>query len=225
MLAIGKWGADAQFVSNVAMNINLLLFIPAVGLHSGCSILAGQFAGAKQHRLAEFTTSAALAVGMVYTVVVCFCYLAIPGFFIGWFRGNVGPEEWERLAGIARVLLIFVAYYSLFDALGLVFSGCLKGAGDTRFVMLMAIITSQVFLTIPAIVLVNHRDAFEVLTGIYIMWGFCSLFITVQAGVFLLRYLAGRWKHMRVIEDTHLMAIIAEENARTEEPEIMPTGH
>ena len=34
------------------------------------------------------------------------------------------------------VLLRFVAAYCLFDALNVVFAGALKGAGDTRFIML-----------------------------------------------------------------------------------------
>ena len=46
-------------------------------------------------------------------------------------------------------LLRFVAVYSFFDAMVVVFSATIRGAGDTRFIMWVSLISSAFLVIIP----------------------------------------------------------------------------
>lgn len=201
LMVVGKFGFEAQFASNVAMNINILLFIPAIGFAQAGTILAGQFAGAANPSATERMTSGVLLLCMGYMAVTCFLYIVTPDFFIHWFRGNLVGPEWESIRNLSRILLIVVALYSMFDAVSLSISGTLKGAGDTKFVMWLCMIFSQVILTGPCLLLVAWRHTLAPRTGLYLAWTYCSAYILFLSVAFYLRYRAGKWKTMRVIEE------------------------
>ncbi len=92
------------------------------------------------------------------------------------------------------VLLRFVAVYSIFDTMNIVFASGIKGAGDTRFVMIMILVMSAGILVAPTFVsLIVFR------AGIYTAWIFVTAYVIVLGFGFLLRFLQGKWKSMRVI--------------------------
>ena len=90
-----------------------------------------------------------------------------------------------------------MAVFSLFDTLNIVFSSALKGAGDTRYIMFMALLVSVVGLVIPSYVAMVLLDA-----DIAVGWGILTVYIIVLGFAFLFRYLGGQWKTMRVIEES-----------------------
>jgi MATE family multidrug resistance protein len=102
------------------------------------------------------------------------------------------------------VLLRFVAVYTLFDGINLVFSFALKGAGDTRFVTKVMMVLAWPVMVLPT------WAAQEFGWGLYWAWAFASTYIIVLAMIFLLRFRGGRWKTMRVIE----AAVVPEDEAR-----------
>src|SRR5207249_8126175 len=87
-----------------------------------------------------------------------------------------------------------ISLYSLFDAINLVFSFALRGAGDTRFVSLFSLALSWPLMVVPTYL------AWRFNWGLYWAWTFASAYIIALAVAFLLRFLGGKWKSMRVIE-------------------------
>ena len=73
-------------------------------------------------------------------------YVLLPDLLLMGHAAGTPPKEFFPLRALVVVLLRFVAVYCLFDALNMVFSAALKGAGDTRFIM----ITSLVMTPCPA---------------------------------------------------------------------------
>jgi MATE family multidrug resistance protein len=203
MMVVGLFGYKAQFASNMAMNINLLLFIPAVGIHIAAQILSGQFCGAKKHDAVERMTSGAFVLGFGYMLMVVLLYTAVPEMLVQTFRGGMSDAEWIPLLKLARVLLLIVAFYSLFDAFALIFSGTLKGAGDTQFVMWVSVIFSQVLLTGPCLILAAYRHKLEPMTGLYIAWGFCSAYVLFLGTMNFARYWFGHWKTIDMVGPGH----------------------
>ena len=92
------------------------------------------------------------------------------------------------------MLLRFVAVYSLFDSMNLVFSFALRGAGDTRFVTVISLVLSWPLMVVPT------WAAWHYGWGLYWSWTFASVHIIALGITFLLRFRAGKWKSMRVIE-------------------------
>jgi len=94
------------------------------------------------------------------------------------------------------VLLRFVALYSIFDSMNIIFASAIKGAGDTRFVMVMIVV-----LSISVLILPSYGAIVYLSMGIYSGWAFVTAYIIVLGMVFFFRFLRGKWKSMRVIEE------------------------
>ena len=93
------------------------------------------------------------------------------------------------------VLMRFVAVFCFFDALNLIFSGAIKGAGDTRFIMWTIAVLSFGVMIIPVYIAVEVINA-----GIYTAWTLVTAYACALGLAFMWRYRQGNWKKMRVIE-------------------------
>lgn len=196
MNVVAVFGEREQFASNMAMNLNLMLFIPAVGLHIGTQILAGQFCGAREHDSGERMVSGSFWLAVIYMFVVVLMYLLIPEPMLHWFRGGLSEHEWNESLQLAKLLLLFVAFYSMFDAAALIYGGALKGAGDTRFVMFTSVGFSTLLFATPCIVVAYlfHVGRLDKLTGLYTAWVFCAIYVMFMATINFLRFRHGKWK-------------------------------
>ena len=127
---------------------------------------------------------------------VAAAYVLVPNIFINPFANQADPVSFAPIWKITAILLRFVAIYSLFDALNMIFASAIKGAGDTRFVMIMIATVSSVTLIIPSYIalVLLHR-------GVYTGWTIASAYISILGVIFLFRFLGGKWKSMRVIEE------------------------
>jgi MATE family multidrug resistance protein len=88
-----------------------------------------------------------------------------------------------------------VCCYLFFDALYMVCIGVLKGAGDTRFIMWSITLVSLFALILPMYVGIVYFNR-----GVYFAWTMLTLFVFLLFVMSFGRYLQGKWKHMRVIE-------------------------
>jgi MATE family multidrug resistance protein len=102
---------------------------------------------------------------------------------------------------VGVVLMRFVAVFCFFDALNLVFSGAIKGAGDTRFIMWTIAALSLGVMIGPVYWAAEVAGA-----GLYTLWTLATLYICALGIAFMLRYRQGRWKKMRVIEEQPMVA-------------------
>ena len=86
---------------------------------------------------------------------------------------------------------------TVFDAVTITVSGALKGAGDTRFPVVVTFILSWMVLVIPTYII--YRMGYR---SIWLTWLFAAIYIVSLASVMTLRFLWGKWRTMRVIEET-----------------------
>jgi multidrug resistance protein, MATE family len=123
-------------------------------------------------------------------------YVVFPGVFIEPFAARSRPETFGPIRDLTIVLLRFVAVYSIFDTMNIVFASALRGAGDTRYVMIMLGVISLIVLVAPTcLVLVVLKG------GIYAAWTIAAAYVIILGFSFLIRFLGGKWKSMRVIEE------------------------
>ncbi|NKB25174.1 MAG: MATE family efflux transporter [Kiritimatiellae bacterium] len=192
---VGQLGTVALAATNIALAINMLAFLPMLGFSIAISILVGQAVGRKQsHEGAEVTTSA-LHITFVYMSLIALIFVCFPEWLIDLFKpSSHSTHDYAEVRLTTIRLLRFVAIYTLFEALTLVYSATIKGAGDTRFVGWTITIMSTVFLMIPVSLAILVWGA-----GIYISWSIAMLYICLVALVFRWRYRQGKWKKMRLI--------------------------
>ena len=214
LVLVGRLGKVELAASSIAFTLNLFSFLPSFGLGQAVGVLVGKRLGENRSDVAERTTWSGLRIGLVYMFVIGLIYLLLPDQLVMIFQSENDAAQWDKIAALIPGLLAFVALYSFFDAMNLVFSFALRGAGDTRFVTLIAF-----FLSWPIMVLPTWA-AWYFDWGLYWAWTFASVYILLLAVVFLLRFRQGRWRSMRVIE----MAAASGGNLKLEPDELEDAG-
>ncbi len=199
VLLIGRLGEMESQASTMAFSINTVSFMPAWGLGVAASILVGQRLGENRDDLANRATWTCYQIGMAYMVLLTVLYVALPNLFISNFLGNesLPTAEKEALQHMALILLYFVAAYNAFDSTQILFVSALKGAGDSRFIMLVSLVmaTALAVLTYVAVEIL-HAD-------VYACWVLIVLWLIALAVTYLARFIGGKWRNMRVIEQVH----------------------
>lgn len=190
----GWFGSADLGATGLALTINGVAFIPMLGLGQAVTILVGQCLGENRADRAQRATWAGLGVASAYMGFCATLFIGIPHLLIAPFQGMNEAGTWAEVAGRVQIILIFVAAYSLFDAANLVLSFGLRGAGDTLFVSLVSLCLAWPVMVIPTYL------AYQNGWGVYWAWGFATTYIALQAVCFLVRFLGGKWKSMRVIE-------------------------
>ncbi|TFG63534.1 MAG: MATE family efflux transporter [Spirochaetales bacterium] len=195
ILLIGKLGTTALAATNIAFSVNSLGFMPMIGIGSAVSVLVGRYIGGRDVPSAERTVSSAMRMIFIYMGAIAFMYFFLPRIFMFPYKIQAASGSFNEIEKITTNLLKFIAVYSFFDAFTINYSSAIKGAGDTKFVMVMIAIMSLCILTIPSyLVIVVFRK------NIYTAWIVASAYICLLGVAFYLRYRQGKWKGMTVIE-------------------------
>lgn len=195
ILIVGRIGTSQLAATNIALNISMLGFMPMIGLGITVSVLVGQSLGANRPNMADRATISSLQISTVYMSSLAILFLVLPGIFIYPFAAGAEPFEFELIKSHAIVAVRFVAIWTLFDSVGIVTSACLKGAGDTSYVMKTIAILAIMVLVLPTYL------AVEVLSlDLIAAWSIGVFYIIALGAAYGIRFKEGKWKSMRVIE-------------------------
>jgi MATE family multidrug resistance protein len=195
LLILGRIGKIELAATNIAFNINTIAFMPMIGIGIAISMLTGQNIGRNRIDIAERLIWQGFQICFTYMALIAMTYFFLPNLYLYAFEVNANPEEFVQIKELAVVLLKFVAAYSLFDTLNLVFASAIKGAGDTRFVMAMGLFLSLFVLVLPSYIALSVLKM-----GLYDAWLIASIYISILGFSYLIRFLTGKWKTMKVIE-------------------------
>jgi MATE family multidrug resistance protein len=192
LFLVGRLGDVELAATNIAFTINLVAVLPMVGMGQAVSILVGQRLGQDRPHIAERSTWTGFGLAWLYMSVVALFYALTPGLFLYFFQGEGAKAD--EVASLVPVLLRFVAVYSLFDSMNLVFAFALRGAGDTRFVTILSLALAWPIMVVPT------WATWHFGWGLYWAWTFVTAYVIALGLAFLLRFRTGKWKSMRVIE-------------------------
>ncbi|MFG0335164.1 MAG: MATE family efflux transporter [Maioricimonas sp. JB049] len=196
VVVVGQLGTNELAATNIALNLNSLAFVPMIGLGTAVMTLVGRRIGENEPLVAEQSTWSALHVSLFYMAFWAGTYLFLPDLLLMPYAAFARIESFAEIRPVVVVLLRFVAIYSVFDALAIVFGSAIRGAGDTRFSFWWTLICGWCLLVLPAWWLSRSFPEH----GLYGCWGAASVYITAMGVGFCLRFRRGRWKSMRVIE-------------------------
>jgi len=184
---IASFGTLAVAAHSLVQRVEMLLFLPSMGLGMGAGILVGQNLGARQPERAE--RSGWLAVGFVETFMVV-CSVAI----LLWAEGvirifSVEPDLLElggtflRIATAGYIVVGFTA----------VLQNSISGAGDTLPPMVFSLVMIWV-LEVPLAFLLPEVTEL----GVYgLRWAIVAGMI-VGAVAYVTYFRLGRWKRKRI---------------------------
>jgi MATE family multidrug resistance protein len=190
IMLVGRMGELELAVTNIALSINMLAFLPMIGISIATTTLVGQYIGKKDLSAAEKSTYSSLKIALLYMGSTGVLFILFPEQLLSLFRRS--PEEaadFLPMVAYGRRILLLIAFYGFFDAMNIIFSGALKGAGDTRFTMWAAVIVAWVFFVPPIYLIVEVFNQ-----GVLLAWGWATIYIIVIGTVFCFRFRSGKWK-------------------------------
>jgi len=193
VLLLGRLGETAFLASNIVLSINMIAFMPSIGIGQAASVLVGQCMGRRDADDAEAVTWKAARLAWVYTLIVVTSFVCLPEMYIRVFAH--GDVVFNEVFDAARLLLFFAAGWGLMEATNAVLSGALRGAGDTHFVMWFHTAVAWGFFALGEALIVL---VFEL--NVFAAWGWAIAYFLLLAAGWILRIRSGRWKRIELIE-------------------------
>jgi multidrug resistance protein, MATE family len=201
MVIVGRIGTDDLAASGIAFNMNMIVFMPMVGLAVAVSSLVGRYLGAERPRVAERVVGSALGMSFVYMAACGLLYVFGAPLLLAPYGAGADPASFPGIAAIATVLLRFVAFYSIFDMMNLIHAAGLRGAGDTVYPMGLTFVLAWLVMLVPA-----WLGCVRLGAGVYFAWVMATAYVLLLGLLMRRRFRAGHWKAMRVIEPSRLEA-------------------
>jgi len=196
ILMVGRIGNNELAATNIVFSINSLAFMPAMGFALGVTNQTGQALGRDRPADAVRAANSSIHLLLVYIFILDLVFIFAPHWILSLFmETEKASPAGQEIMRLGVILLRVVAAYVCVDALYMVYSGVLKGAGDTKYLMLGIGALSLVCMILPVTIGVLWFD-----TGLFFAWSCVVLFIVALFLMSWWRYLGGKWKTMRVIE-------------------------
>jgi len=198
ILQIGQLGDIPLRATTMAINFNMIAFIPMIGIAVAVSVLVGHHLTESGPRLAIMSTRSALAIGWVYSIGWALLYFFAPDALLSLYAIGEGSADTIEAIAVARNLLAFVGVYVLLDATQLILAGALRGAGDTWFVLGAALGVSIGSFVIGIVGEPFAIDTFG-MSLLHWWWAMITMWVWLLAVAMVWRYRRGTWQTMRMV--------------------------
>ena len=194
MLQVGGLGQLPMAATTLALGLNVLAFVPMIGLGIGVGVLVGQHVTEGRLDLARRTVWCALAMSIFYTSFFAIALGLFPVNMAALYAWGTPVERYALMEPILVPLLQVIAIYCVLDGIQIVFVGAIKGAGDTWFVLFGTFFVSGGSVVVGLII--------QAIIGASLMlwWYVIAGWVAAMALAFWLRYVQGSWETKRVIE-------------------------
>ena len=182
-----RLGTEEFAAHNIGMSILGLGFSFADGMQVAAVALAGEALGAGEKKTAKRYGSICQRIGLLISFI-----LALLLFFGGrWFYSLYFTETHILEMGevICRYLMVIV----LLQISQIIFTGCLRAAGDVRYVLIAAIISIAGIRTLSTVLMVNVLG-----------WGLHGVWLGILADqlsrfiMVSLRFRQGKWVDLKI---------------------------
>jgi MATE family multidrug resistance protein len=187
------YGSAVASAVTITFNYDLVAFIPMLGIGSAVTALVGQRIGAGDLPGARRTAYLGLRVAWSYAGLMMIAFVAgAPALVRVFSRGFSSADA--AILPLAETLLRLAAVYTLGDATQVVFSGALRGAGDTTWVMIISTVLHWL-MAIAAFILIRIVAVSPVAVWLVYIAFVVSLGISMW-----LRHRFGGWERIRLVE-------------------------
>jgi putative MATE family efflux protein len=187
---IATLGTAAVAAHGVTLALQGLTFGVGFAISVATSAIVGQSLGAKRPDLAEKSTYLAMRYSVGFLVVLALVFILLGDQITGIF---ISGEDAAEVIDLGSDLLFIFAFAMPALGVSLSISGALRGAGDTRAVLLITAGSTWIVRLIPAYLL-----AITFGLGVQGAWLAAILDINFRSVLLFLRFRAGKWKQMKV---------------------------
>ena len=187
---IGGFGTVQLAAHTAAISFMHLIFIPAMGLSMATTPIVAQWIGRGEIRIAKSRAYTAMRLAIVFMVTVGVTLAVFGPYLMRIFSSD--PE----IIRLGHALLVLAAIFSGFDAITIVLVGALRGAGDTRW-MMIALSIGAWGVSLPLAWLFAHPLGLEARGA----WIGATIYIILLSGVFFRRFHGEAWRDIRIFSE------------------------
>jgi MATE family multidrug resistance protein len=187
------YGSQVAASVTVAFNWDNVAFLPMIGMGHAVTALVGQNIGAGDLSEARKTTYTGLRTAWIYSFIMLILFIFGARLLVGVFLPG-GDAVNGEVSTMAVTMLRLASLYILADSAQIVFVGALRGAGDTRWVMVVSAGLYWIFAAV-AVFLIKVVKVEPVTAWLC----FISFLILLSLSMFL-RFRGGRWTRINLIE-------------------------
>jgi len=189
-------GAADNTASWIGLRYMQLSFMPTVGLATAVTAVVGRCMGMNRPDMAAHRARLGLGIACAYMGGCALIFLIFREPLVRLFiASDEAPEVAAEVLRIGTSVMIFAAVFQIFDAIGILLAGALRGAGDTVWPGVATAILSWTILIgggWASLLIAPERGALG-------PWAAGTLYITVFAGAMSLRWLGGRWRGISLV--------------------------
>jgi putative MATE family efflux protein len=184
---ISTLGTTAYAAHSVAITIESVSFLPGFGFAIAATAMVGQALGARDPELARRSAWEAFLQGGAMMTLMGLVMAAWPSTLISLITPDAGVIEQAtaplRLAGFGQPLM----------AMAFVFTGALRGAGDTIWQLWMRLFSTWV-VRMP----LSFLFLYALGGGLFGLWVAMFIDFAVQGVLALWRFQGGKWKTIKL---------------------------
>lgn len=186
LLMFHSYGVAEAAAATLVFNWDILSFVPLLGLTTAVMSLTGQAVGAKNLARLSDITRAGYVLGLGYSLLLATVFLLFRETLVELFIFQ--EQQADAIRALARFMMIGLSCYVLCEGVLQVAAGVLRGAGDTRWVMLASTVLHWLML-VSQFLMIKVLD-----TGPRISWIGFVIFVLCIVVVFLWRLRGSRWR-------------------------------
>ncbi|MCQ2396834.1 MAG: MATE family efflux transporter [Lentisphaeria bacterium] len=195
-----SYGDDMATATTIIFNWDGFSFHPLLGIQVAVTTLVGRAMGKGDPELAVKTTRSGFKVALSYASLMLLLFLTLTATLVNVFAPESSGLDYSHVRELAMPMLRMAGIYILTDATLLIASGALRGAGDTFWCMAIHFLNNLIISLL--ILFCVHKLDMPPLR----VWLYFVIFGALSSFTFLFRYKLGRWKKLRIIENTPDMA-------------------
>ena len=192
LLMFQSYGVAESAAAAVVFNWDILSFVPMIGLSVGIISMIGRFVGARDMARVDEVMTAAFVVALAYGALLAALYSTFRYPLVEVFAPPSG--DFTAIRELSAFMMIGLSSYVMADAVILVSGGILRGAGDTRWLMVASVSLHWAMLLAQFLIIWVFKFSPKV------SWiAFVALVLAI-ALVYALRLRSKRWRDPKVLE-------------------------
>ena len=197
LLMFQSYGLAEAAAATIVFNWDLLSFVPLLGLNIAVMSLAGHAVGSGDLSRINAVMSSGYLLGIGYSLFLATAYLLFREPLVEIFITQT--VEANAIRELARFMMVGLSCYVLCEGVLQVIAGVLRGAGDTRWIMVASVSLHWAMLALQFVII----RILEL--GPHASWiGFVVMILMITV-VFAYRLLGNRWR-----DPERLRAVMAE---------------
>ena len=192
-----RFGEAALTAGWICLSWMRLSFMPANGFSVAAKSLVGRYIGAGEPDVAAHRARLSVGVTMVWMSVCAASFIIFREPMIGLFvAGDVAPEEAAEIIRIGAGLMFVVAFFQTVDALGIVYSGALGGAGDVVWPGVLTVIYAWGPLVLGGWLLAEYVPQW----GAVGPWVAAAVYVAALGITMAWRFERGAWRKIQLVD-------------------------